>query len=664
MFLKAKANFYLHKCCEKIGQLSNLTDVEKVKDKLDSLSKKFTGNSLDQDIIFIDFSPNYSDLINKSSKLYLKLLELLIEKSASPELFYPEIMELLIDESARSQKLMHDKFKKNPLHYAILNNDMSVVKKIDDILNGSLKQWLNSGFPSLLQLTIQNGQWEFAEILIQYGADINYQNKKMVKTALIKCIEDNGVNVNSQVDFCLKHDANPGLQDIFFASAFHYAAEKGNDEVMQLLMQYEGAKNQIAERDIYGRNVMDIVFETKNMSSYLNIGNDLNVEHRSKKRIIIKQAVVLSKFTKYLKIKQMVQQKKLEEEWSDLGEEERNIRKEEIVDLGMCKVNIENGGCCNGFSFLFLYYKYRGLKEEFYRSLELIAEWDEEEFSLEMPLEKERLTGNYANLRHLFEHWIHDVSGFQSVAQNEQANHYEIVKKDEHSTLECFSPIGAELTSQEFYELIAVFSYFPNLLMRINANKHTTALYVEERNQLQYYDANLLYETPLFTPKKIANSVINTLFNWFSEENVPMLSDKDSSKIDFQSALENQNGIPINLYCFGFCEKKVSAIKVPGKVPEEIKHLSICSRMGWTLLHLAVIFNDKELLKEEMKNKSFFEFNQKDRSGKTPLVLALNWQRHELIPMIVQHPYFHLPYSSDLDELASKNGYNLSDWIP
>ena len=131
------------------------------------------------------------------------------------------------------------------LNIAIQDNDIDKVKKLIEKtnLNGYYMSddcdTAEGGFIdclSPLQTACYTGKNEIVKLLVENGADVNYQDKYIKSTPLIEIVNFNGEeNVNLIANYLLDHGADKTKKDRFGKTAMDYAKKTNNKDLIELL---------------------------------------------------------------------------------------------------------------------------------------------------------------------------------------------------------------------------------------------------------------------------------------------------------------------------------------------------------------------------------------------------------------------------------------------
>ncbi|XP_014204459.1 ankyrin-3 [Copidosoma floridanum] len=86
------------------------------------------------------------------------------------------------------------------------------------------------------------------KLLVDYGADVNAQDGLMFKSALHMAIEEKQIG---GLDYLLMNGANPNIADLYQCTALHYAARKGCEKMLKLLLNHKAISiNVVSKADM------------------------------------------------------------------------------------------------------------------------------------------------------------------------------------------------------------------------------------------------------------------------------------------------------------------------------------------------------------------------------------------------------------------------------
>jgi len=157
---------------------------------------------------------------------------------------YESISDLLEPKSETDIIKELSKLYKEELNYKLVNevkrNEESLVKLILDAgANVNAKDY-SVGFTPLLW-AVNNGFLNLVKLLIEYGADVNYETTNG-NTVLIQSIRiNNHINSFKITEILLNAGANPNKKNKFNQSSLSWAKHHGYKDKINLLIKY-GAK--------------------------------------------------------------------------------------------------------------------------------------------------------------------------------------------------------------------------------------------------------------------------------------------------------------------------------------------------------------------------------------------------------------------------------------
>lgn len=139
------------------------------------------------------------------------------------------------------------------LEEAVIYNSYKIVNYIlnKGVIN---KKYRKEVYGSLLIVCAKKNAYESAELLIKYGADVDYQNEDLnsplMEAAMNQNYLDKGPNFPSSdiAELLLKSGANPDLSNSSEMTALMYAAIHKKPKVIKLLLEY-GANPYLKDDD-------------------------------------------------------------------------------------------------------------------------------------------------------------------------------------------------------------------------------------------------------------------------------------------------------------------------------------------------------------------------------------------------------------------------------
>ena len=407
--------------------------------------------------------------------------------------------------------------KRNALHYAALIGDLNTLHEIllmSDFCDFHCED--NKG-DTPLELSVRQGEYEFAKALIKEGADINATNNYSL-TMMHRAIEKNDPHA---VKFYLAQGIDFTLTDVDGNTPLHLAAKLTKPVMMGMLMKEEGLKNLKEERNYYGETALEIALQKKNDAMVkVMVGDDFCTP---------------SLMPGYGAVKPNISQLHI---YNQLIEYNK-LKKRDFSAL-----DVE--GNCHGLGFQMPYYcsNENSDENEFYTILELISVWGKnvkkmpieaqdkslshfEQIKKQLQCEQdaklatlnashevvEGLSGNYQNLDELLSQWENEIAWFQqsfatldhlngSLASFQQLRkkQFEIAKKAgetrEFRFLHSSQPLI--LTKEQLSEYFEIWSYHPKAIMELGGSMHTTVVYVRKGGGFFYYDPNAEYKMKIF----------------------------------------------------------------------------------------------------------------------------------------------------------------------
>lgn len=195
--------------------------------------------------------------------------------------------------------------------------------------------------------------------------------------------------------------------------------------------------------------------------------------------------------------------------------------------------NLNLGGDCTGWSFLFGFYKSINKTQDFNNIKTYIAKWDGQLSSLKTNLGMpESLKSKYPTGEKLFEQTINDVVWFSQVkikkiaelSQNDRIEQYEFIANKHYELKNIFSFLREEhtdITLQELPDMLKIAQLWKNSWLDLGIygeNKehklegHALSIYIDSNGKLSYFDCN--QSTTYFdaaSPEEISTQLFKAL---------------------------------------------------------------------------------------------------------------------------------------------------------
>lgn len=529
-------------------------------------------------------------------------------------------MDRLLEESRRTGSLVTSGNGWNPLCFAAFIGDISVIKKVKQIVGYKTYSELNHGKQLPLFIAIREKQYEFAAALCTEGASINARNdsfEPLLHTLIRTCKSE-------QIEFCINQEwIDLNIKGSYDYTALHCAVMTGNASIVELLLRNEVVAAQKQEKDIFGRTPLDVALEEKADDVIRLLLGDSTIDAQMLPGYGIKpqkidQNTVLAKLTQYLNLKREQDEQRLEHEKDQLTPEDYARRRHEIRDPSV----LSEGGHCNGLSLLFQYYLFRGKEEEFYSIMQLFSQWDGTEESLQSIELVGGLSGNYTNLQDLMEHWINDIVWFQHLStsniglpfsQNNRISQFETVRKHEEDNIVWIEKASYQFTTEELTEWLHIQSHFPENIIELGGSLHNATLKILPGGRALYYDSNIPRRIPPFeSMDKLA-----ALIEW--------------------TKLHALGKTRRNMYEMAYVYRMFTGDQKRDDdhrrtVPPEFLQRS--SPNGYSKLHFAILFNDIDLFNAQLTERIDL-VNVCNVHGHTPLYLAIMHGKEDMVKRLL-----------------------------
>lgn len=466
-----------------------------------------------------------------------------------------------------------------------------------------------------MQLALRLGNMDAVNFLLEKGASL--EDVDIMGASVLHLAIQSG-NPKA-VEFVLNHAKNLRLVANYGRNPVHYLAQCQNEAIITMILNHPMTKSFRDQPDYFGQTPMDLAKSHNNKILMQAVAKQLPEE--SMKKIEIQQGIVLDKLSYFLK----------------------------LTNIGDPK-SMPEGGHCNGFAFLFLYYRKRGLRSEFFKMLQLIASWDGNPDFLQQKEPVAQFSGDYRNVSDLFNQWAYDLIWFQqshlgrevkelNPTQSSRDEQYALVKKDEKPFIvsQHFLMSGEEINEPQLEEYLAIFKKMPGSAIEFSAGGHATSLFITPEGELDYYDPNQPDELDLFTDSsKLAAHLKDTKYRMLKKLN---LDGSINLEIRF-SPERNYQAFPSRNKPWDSVEYQSYYDKSPNKL---------------TPLHVAIIANDEKEVEAILQNKAI-PLDLKDGLGRTALDLAVIFNMEKMVKLFCQYRAdFILENPSFLPRLSKKN---------
>ncbi|MGE3319901.1 MAG: ankyrin repeat domain-containing protein [Candidatus Berkiella sp.] len=387
---------------------------------------------------------------------------------------------------------------------------------------------------------------------------------------------------------------NPSFEEM---NALQIAFQEKSLEMINTLLEYDAFKNDLFAKDLYGRTVVDLAVDS-NFEEGIQLLEEMGyvVSPQDRKAVIdLSQDNIDKKLIKYL--------------------DDKGISGSSIVD---------EEGNCNGWSFLYQIYVTSGREDEFYDVLEVVANWDEDNDSLQNSDLPDSLKSKYKNKEDLFEQIINDLAIYHhdTVAakelnlgwrQESRLQQYELTKDPKVGReLRKLSHLeGGNVTRDQLVEMIRFFARWPGTSIDIGGGQHATSLFITPEGQFKYFDPNLRNRiATVSTPEEVADLIIK-----------------------YKYEVLGKSTLDIELTAYKFYEKGAVIPQIE-KPTGEFDVSNSANQLS--PLHVAVLENDMDKVKALLAMPNT-DVNAKDARGNTPLHLALLNKNNELAGEILEH---------------------------
>lgn len=427
--------------------------------------------------------------------------------------------------------------------------------------------------------------------LIQMGCDINmedHNSQNPLHWAVIGNKEENVV-------YLLEHMSDLARTDVNNQSPLHHACARNFGNIVQLLLNNEVFAGQKSLVDLYGRTPTRLAIEFEADQSLAIIAPKLPKMSFPPLDELL-QSTLNSALTRFL---------------SMAGREVEGL--------------MEPDGNCSGWCFMYQVYVSSGREAEFYEILAAISDWDQERNSLyENQLLPETLRDKYKDLQDLFDQIVNDLSVFQHTSeavlalklgyeQNSRVEQYELVKsKNKGQEIRALFQLPKHTTNKaQLIEMLKFFKRWPGASIDIGSGAHKTTIYVTESGDLKYFDPN--HESkiaPFDSIEALAEHIIKFKY-------------KQAGKLSADGTF----AVTYHMYKFYGKATMVPATEQANPQGDYPK-----SAYGYSRLHYAILENDKASFRQ-----SLHEMAMVDKSGKSPLILAIEMGRNEFVKRLLKN---------------------------
>lgn len=198
--------------------------------------------------------------------------------------------------------------------------------------------------------------------------------------------------------------------------------------------------------------------------------------------------------------------------------------------------NLNLGGDCTGWSFLYGYYKSINKSQNFNEIKNYISKWDGQLSSLNTNLGmSEALKNKYPTGQKLFEQTINDVVWFSQVkskkiadlSQNDRVEQYEFAADKHYELKNIFSFLRKDytnITAQELPDMLKIAQLWKNSWLDLgiygenkdsNLEGHALSIYIDNNGHLHYFNCNhTQISTDDSSPEAITSQVFKAISSW------------------------------------------------------------------------------------------------------------------------------------------------------
>lgn len=513
------------------------------------------------------------------------------------------------DDSAAGKKGGH-----TPLAYAIKAGNKDFINYL--LQHGaSLNEIVNhTSQKTALEYAIEVGNLEIVQFLLQNGANLKGNNNRQESLLHLAVISGN----YETIAFVLTLPQSEHPFTNYQKTPLHYLARCEDEKIIQMVLNHPSMQELIQKEDFFGNTPMQLA-QRYNNKFYVELLKQKGVIQNPPKE----EKPPIYQYNVYFILRHYLK----------------------LTNSGNPK-SFTLQGYCNAFAFLYLYYRKRGLQNEFFKILHLIASWKGDFETLQNQDAVKGLSGDYKNVGELFYQWINDLNWFQqsrldkelkesiNPSQRARMAQYDVVKKDSQEF--ALSPVlltsqptefgqqrvNMNLTSSQLAEYLTILQQFRGIGIELTGGvswgAHATAIYVSESGDLEAYDPNYPEIPPSITsPIDLAEHIKNTKYRQLG-----MLLPGDQMTIGIQFYPEHPYiAFPNRLNAWN----RADYINY---------HASSANKL--TPLHVAIIANDRIEIEKILTNKDI-PLDLKDASGNTALEFAKYIEASEITQIFYKH---------------------------
>lgn len=448
-----------------------------------------------------------------------------------------------------------------------------------------------------LQLAMRSGHTAAATSFIQHGAKIDESNRWGYSIVDLAIFSKN----SKAVELALNHAHEVNLISGFGRTPIHTLALANcqDETIIRMVLSHPSIRTMAKTKDRFGGTPADLAVIRGNTVLLQQLESLVQPKTNATKEINISQGGILDKLSYFLKL-------------TNLGDPD----------------SMPKGGHCNGFAFLYLYYRKRGLKNEFFNILRLISQWDGDPEFLKQHAPVVQFSGDYKDVSDLFLQWTNDLIWFQqsnldealkkaNPTQASRSEQYSIVKKDDLPFAQNMRFLTKEdmLDIEQLNEYMSLLKEMPDLDVEISRGEHATSLTVTAQAQFDYYDPNQpdVYEL-MDEPEQISEHIKETKYKML-----------DKLTADQKMHLQIR-------YYQGKSYQAFPSRQKPW-TKEEYQDYYINSPNKLTPLHVALIKNDEESFKR-LLNLEGIDLFLKNSSGENVLEMAVAFGAQPFVKLI------------------------------
>lgn len=328
-------------------------------------------------------------------------------------------------------------------------------------------------------------------------------------------------------------------------------------------------------------------------------------------------------------------------------------------------VNINSGGDCNGWAFLFAYYNSINKSAEFKDIRTYLSNWDGKFSSLTSDNLPASLKEKYSNGKQVFEQTINDLTWFSQIKTQKVSNYeilqqdrlkqYNIATDDKHEIKKVFDFLIYEQTNihvQELPDMLRIAHQWNNAWLDVNvyspAGGHALSVYLNENGSYTYYDCNEpAGEFTSFKPEEISEKIMKALGKNTEVKDFSLyqLHEKVLSTITEESSADNSTLNSVYNYIkksFTFSEQVIKPIPTQPVLPapeKTVAPLNVSYKVASKFIDMAIKSHDLDPIHTLLSNENSLSKKLINQYADKLVDTAINENHSELTKLILEKHY-------------------------